>query len=280
MNERANPLSGRLIIGLVLVTLGALWTMDNLGLVDASTILRWWPAVLVAVGLMKVTGLGMQRTVATGWLFTIAGGVMLLHAAHVIRFGLGELWPIFLIVAGLQVVFRAMRRGHVPSGPATDADDWVHGFALMGGFSRRNQSERLRGGDLFAMMGGVELDLNGATPANGRAVVEVFAMWGGIEIFVPDDWRVESEVVPVMGAFQDSTRLAADVPVAGTLVVRGLVMMGGVEVKNGEMKANGETYFRTTRHRGDHVVRKIIRVGPGIGVIVQKDEKPADEKPE
>jgi len=280
MNERGNPLSTRLILGLVLVALGALWTLDNLGLVDASAILRWWPAILVAVGLMKVTGIGMRRTTASGWLFTFAGSVMLMNAAHVIHFGLAQFWPVFLIFAGLQVVFRAWRRGGDASGTATDSDDWVHGFALMGGFSRRNQSERFRGGDLFAMMGGIELDLNGATPADGQAVIEVFAMWGGIEIFVPDNWRVVSEAVPIMGAVQDSTRFADDQPLAGTLVVRGLVMMGGVEVKNGEMKEHGEVYVRSTRRRGDRVVRKIVKVGPGIGVIVQRDEKPADEKPE
>ena len=45
-------------------------------------------------------------------------------------------------------------------------------------------------------MGGCELDLTDAEMKNSPAVIEVFAMWGGIEIFVPDSWEIVAEVVP------------------------------------------------------------------------------------
>jgi hypothetical protein len=59
----------------------------------------------------------------------------------------------------------------------------------------------------------------------------VFAMWGGIEIRVPDDWTVVSRVTPVLGGFDDKTRPS---PGAGAhrLVIRGFAIMGGIEVKN------------------------------------------------
>ena len=117
-----------------------------------------------------------------------------------------------------------------------DSGEYVRSFAAMGAVTRRNDSPNFRGGELSAVMGGVDLDLEGARPADGRAVIDVFAIWGGIEIRVPDDWRVEVEATPVMAGIESNARLAPGVEPVGTLVVRGFVMMGGVEIKNTSRK--------------------------------------------
>ena len=48
-----------------------------------------------------------------------------------------------------------------------------------------------RRADLTAIMGGVEVDLRGASTGQ-EAVIDVFAWWGGIEITVPPDWAVSN----------------------------------------------------------------------------------------
>jgi len=80
------------------------------------------------------------------------------------------------------------------------------------------------------VLGGCELDLRHAA-IDGEAVIDVFAMWGGIEIKVPENWSVSGRVTPILGGYEDKTRRVPD----GTnqrLLVRGLVIMGGVEIKN------------------------------------------------
>jgi hypothetical protein len=63
------------------------------------------------------------------------------------------------------------------------------------------------------------------------AVVDATAIWGGIEILVPEDWEVIGEVVPVIGGFE--MKVASSVSSAGgQLVVRGVALMGGIEVKS------------------------------------------------
>jgi hypothetical protein len=103
-------------------------------------------------------------------------------------------------------------------------------MAVMGAVMRGNNSHVFRGGDLTAVMGGCELDLRHAA-IDGEAVIDVFALWGGIEIRVPEDWSIESRVVPIMGGVEDKTR-----PPQGAsrhrLVLRGFVVMAGVEIKN------------------------------------------------
>jgi hypothetical protein len=79
-------------------------------------------------------------------------------------------------------------------------------------------------------MGGVELDLRGARPASDTMILDVLVWWGGIELKVPPDWRVTSEVVPIMAGIEDKTKVQLDAKTH--LIVRGLVVMGGIEVAN------------------------------------------------
>lgn len=290
MDERANPLSGRLIIGLALVALGVLWTFDNLGLMNADEVLRWWPVLPLAVGIMKLTGVGMERQRALGTFLTLGGGLYLLGALDFVHVSLSIVWPLLFIFLGVQLTMRALRgsQGGAP-GASSDVDDYVRSFAVMSGISRRNASQAFRGGDLSAVMGGIQLDLDQAKPLGGRAVIDVFAVWGGIEIRVPEDWRVEMEATPVMAGVESSARLAPGVEAVGTLVVRGFVMMGGVEVKNtplSEMRGGviigaGRTGRRVRIDREDEqgrVIRKDIRVGP-TGVEITRQVVPPTQPP-
>ena len=70
---------------------------------------------------------------------------------------------------------------------STDANSTISGVAVLGGGHRGNNSRSFRGGELTAVMGGCEIDLRQAA-IEGEAVIDVFALWGGIEIRVPEDW--------------------------------------------------------------------------------------------
>ncbi len=237
MNERANPVSGRLIVGLAIMLLGVLWTLDNLDVLEADAIVRWWPLVPLAIGLMKLAGWGMEKSPGPGALLTVIGGLFLLDTLNVANVGVELVFPLLVIFVGVHLTLRAWR-GSAVAGAApgeADADDYVRSFAVMGAVTRRNESQAFRGGELSAVMGGVELDLTQAQAAGGRAVLDVFAIWGGIDVRVPDDWRVEVEATPVMAGIESNARLAPGTAATGTLVVRGFVMMGGVEIKNGAL---------------------------------------------
>jgi hypothetical protein len=59
----------------------------------------------------------------------------------------------------------------------------------------------------------------------------VSALMGGMEIRIPEDWAVDNRVTYFMGGSNDRSRLPTD-PHAPRLVLKGFVMMGGVEIKN------------------------------------------------
>ena len=71
--------------------------------------------------------------------------------------------------------------------------------------------------------------LDRASTANGEAIIDVFAMWGGIEIKVPPDWAVSNQAMAIMGGIEDKSQATSDA--RQRLVIRGFALMGGVEIK-------------------------------------------------
>jgi hypothetical protein len=105
-------------------------------------------------------------------------------------------------------------------------------FAMMSGV-RRQVTGGFAGAEATAIMGGVELDLRYSAMDGDEVIIDTFALWGGIEIWVPAHWEIVSQGLPLMGAFEDKTHVTTH---GGNrqprLVVRGVAIMGGVEIKN------------------------------------------------
>ncbi|MEQ1834127.1 MAG: DUF5668 domain-containing protein [Candidatus Eisenbacteria bacterium] len=263
--------TGRLLFGIVLVTLGLLWTLENLGIAEADVVLRWWPALLVAYGFVRFTGLDGTKRVVSGVLFMLAGGWMLARELGYVHVSIFRLWPVFMIIVGASLVWRSVR-GPRPE-EDTDRESYPRPFAFMGGVSRTIESQDLAGMEVSAVMGGVELDLRGSKPRGREVVVETFAWWGGIEIVVPDDWHVVTEVSPIMGGVEDSTRRITDGD-GPTLVVRGLVVMAGIEIRNAKRDKSDLRGVKVgVVTSGGSSSRKEVRGDPS-GVVNLNEEVP------
>ena len=228
-SSRGARITARLVFGLVIFALGTLWTLDNLGVVDSGPILRWWPSLLLLFGFGKLIGAIPPRQVVMGAVLSVVGFMLLSNELDWFSFHFWQLWPILLIAAGTSLVVRSMRGPAAADG--TDRSAEVHTFAMMAGIHQKFDTQDFRGGDASALMGGVEIDLRSARAKQPQVVIDVFAWWGGIDIFVPRDWRVANEVLPIMGGVDDQTR-PAEGEIHTTLVLRGAAIMGGVEIKN------------------------------------------------
>lgn len=227
----------RLLVGLVLLGTGLAFFFGRFTAADFFALLRFWPLLLVAHGALQLprrrpgaessTGDGAtrrQRLRASLW---IAAGLLLLaDNLSLLPFELSDLAPLVPAALGLHLVRRGWRgpaaEEGVPS-PYTDA------LVIAGGLSRGHRSPAFRGGSLTAIMGGCEVDLTACRLDGEEAVLDVFALWGGLDVRVPPGWEVVSEVLPLLGGFDDKTA-AAEHPL-GRLRVRGMAVMGGVEIR-------------------------------------------------
>ena len=221
-------LTSQLFAGLLIAALGVLFTLDNLQILRARDVLRYWPAILIVIG---VSQLAQARTIGTmigGSIWIVFGAVLLGERLHLITAGL-RFWPLLLVAVGAWIVVRSMTAAG-PSGVA-DSSARLSALAVLGGVDRRVTAEGFQGADITAFMGGGKLDLREAKIAGPEAVVDILAVMGGFEIITPETWHVIVDVVPLMGGYEDKTRHPAD-PSAPRLRLRGFVMMGGLEVRN------------------------------------------------
>ena len=233
-------ITAKLMVGLAFLAFGALWTLDNLGFLDASSITHWWPVLVLAFGVAKFMGWGTCRSTFAGAMWLIAGMWLMLHALGVVRHGIDGLWPLAMILIGVRIVTASSRRpmigrvrGPGAASAAWNAEGRVKVEAVMAGVERRARAGVFNGGVVNCVMANVELNLRDATLGDTRVVLETNAVLGGIELLVPRTWIVINEATPVMGAIEDHTEPpAAGEERTGTLVLRGAAVMGGIEIRN------------------------------------------------
>lgn len=243
-NRRVRRSNG-IIPGIILVVIGTIFLLDHLGVVRADTLWRFWPLAIVAVGLLKLSQRGEQ---ALGVGFIVVGAIVQLHEFGLIGLSWGTIWPFILILAGIALIwsrfFDTPRMPGMPAMPGMpgtlssggNSRDTVNEYALFGGVERRISINNFRGGNVNAVFGGVELDFRSADIEGEEATIYVEAVFGGIEIVVPERWNVVFQVQSIFAGYSDETRQplpdAIGTAPRKTLVLHGRATFGGITVKN------------------------------------------------
>jgi predicted membrane protein len=159
-------------------------------------------------------------------------------------------WPVILIAVGLGMLIRAVDRHNLTaSGPSSASSATVSAgsaysnatdgtrlspWAVFGGARRRVDSQDFDGGEAVAIFGGVQLDLRSAAIKKDEAVIDANALFGGIEIRVPENWNVSLRGSAIFGGYEDRTLTASSTQDARRplLIITGFAVFGGVTVKN------------------------------------------------
>jgi predicted membrane protein len=231
----------RLLVGLAIALFGVVLVLDRFDLAVAREVLRFWPTVVIAAGALIFVQSRRIGGGVNGLVVMAIGGWLLLNSLGIVRVSVWQLfWPMVLIGIGTVLVMQAVsRRSDSPAGAASD--DTLTIFAVLSGVKRTSGATRFRGGEITLFMGGGHIDLRQATiPRGEEAVIHVFGVMGGCELFVPESWTIATPIVPVLGGVQDmrppalpaGVESAAGGLAAPRLVLRGLIAMGGIQIKS------------------------------------------------
>ena len=222
MNCKNDGISSALMSGGLLVVVGILLLLNQMGVIHHW--FNFWALVFFFVGLLNIVQGGRNPW---GFVLMSAGVALELNQLGYLRIRLETYWPVFVIVAGLIMVWRAYRK---PVESAGDFSSQLNVFAIWGGGEYRIRSKNFRGGDLVAFMGGFDIDLRDADIEGSEAVINVNAFMGGGVIRVPETWAVSMRVAAFMGGHSLKAREGAQP--TKSLIVKGMAIMGGVEVRN------------------------------------------------
>ena len=99
---------GRVVAGLVLILFGALFLAHNLDIIYIEHVGRYWPAVLVVIGLVKLfSGGGNSRHGdGLGWIFL--GAWLFISLNGLWGFDFHNSWPILIIGWGISMLWRGL----------------------------------------------------------------------------------------------------------------------------------------------------------------------------
>jgi hypothetical protein len=236
----------QLVLGSLMIVFGVLLTLDRMELIDAGRTLRFWPVALIALGSWLVFERGPSGRSFSGYALIIFGCLLLLNSLGIARVRFWELfWPALIILVGARLVmqtsgFRVPRPGFYGAAASAPKEGTVNMFSVMGSHQRASTDKPFRGGEVTTIVGGTQLDLRQAEIAPGdEAVINVFVFMGGHEVWVPPGWTVVNDVMPVLGGVEDkrlppvvNTAAGAVNGPAPRLVIRGVVALGGLAIKN------------------------------------------------
>ena len=141
-------------------------------------------------------------------------------------------WPVVLILVGVWLLLRGGK------GPIDVEKDSLNLINIFSGTNSRILSNNFRGGSSISIFGGAEIDLREAKLSGGKAKFDIFALFGGSDIYVPQNWEVIIKGIPIFGGWDDNTSNLNRELEEGTdentetLVINCLVLFGGIDVNN------------------------------------------------
>jgi predicted membrane protein len=163
-------------------------------------------------------------------------------------------WPVLLVIVGIILFIHILCK---PSPPCRSHRNYhfYHGdfhkkhgyfrnaekYANTGDFSKTSIfgngqyiviDTEFTGGTLNSVFGGIELDLRKAYLPEGETLLNIEAVFGGVLIFVPDDWQLDIRLESVLGGVDDKRRITGAIDKSRKLILKGSVVFSGVEIRN------------------------------------------------
>lgn len=218
--------------GVVFVAVGVLLALRAFEIVDFSIFFRGWWTLFIIVPCF--IGLISGREI-WGNIIGIGIGVVLLLSARGIwswRIVGKLIVPFIIVLIGLKMIFgRTFNRkiNSLPERTVKGDEKFQEYCATFSGQKVNFNGQNFKGAKLTAVFGGVECDLRGAVIEND-AVIEVSAVFGGVDIIVPDNVNVKVYSNSIFGGV-DNKKRAPYIEGAPTIHINASCMFGGADVK-------------------------------------------------
>ncbi|MBQ3440883.1 hypothetical protein IJG27_01055 [Candidatus Saccharibacteria bacterium] len=200
-----------IIWGIAIIALGVIFGGNAIGLFNIDIFFKgWWTLFII---IPSVISLITEKDKLVSLAF-IAAGVLLLLAAQEV-FGYDVAWKailaVVLILFGLSILIKTVFHNdndeEVKKKVKEKEDDKTMDaqMAVFSGSDRTYKGEKFTGSNLMAVFGGVDTDLRNAD-FDKDVVIKAFALFGGIEIIVPDDVEIKTKSAFFFGGISDERK--------------------------------------------------------------------------
>jgi len=252
--------SGKLLIASLFIISGVLLFARNVGWItdEVFHIVVSWQSLLVILGIYTM----IHRHYVSGIILTLAGAYFLIGGLSWLpENSQAIIWPIVLIVAGVLFFVKAGRRERWMNSHMRQhmhqRQDWMRARGKQmhmnmdsceqqceseDGYLRSDNrfgavrhvvlDELFKGASIHCSFGGTTIDLRHTHLAPGETYIDIDCNWGGIELYIPSDWRVIMKCNAFVGGCDDKRWKGENINQECILIIRGSISFGGLEIKD------------------------------------------------
>ena len=222
--------TSNILWGVVLVAAGVLFALNALNITDINLFFDgWWTLFII---IPCAIGLFTEREKLGNVIGILIGVALLLWCRDILSFSL--LWkllvPVIVVVIGIKMIFTGLfanKANEIMAELKKNGSNTKTTFAAFSGSNISYEGEVFEGAELNAIFGGVKCDLRGAITEKDCAI-QAFAIFGGIDIFVPENINVKVSSTSLFGGVSNKSARKDGVP---TVYVNCTCMFGGVDIK-------------------------------------------------
>ena len=222
----------KILWGAVLIAIGVIFSLNAFGITDIKVFFDGWWTLFIIVPCF--IGIFTDREKTGNIIGLLIGLFLLLCCQNVLSFGM--LWklaiPAVIVIIGLKLILGGLfgdRAVKMISESRQNGDNIKIGCATFSGQDMNFDGEVFSGAELTAVFGGVECDLRTAIIKKDCAIT-AFAIFGGIDIYVPDYVNVKINSNSIFGGVSGKNKRP---PIQGgvTLYINATCIFGGIDIK-------------------------------------------------
>lgn len=219
-----------LVAGILAIAAGIVLLFSNLNMIDPSwsKILFSWQTLVAAIGFIFL----FDKDYPFG-IILLAFGILLIFTHHLnIEINIEPyLWPSVIVLIGLLLIIgsKFFRKGKTKHSIIDDSH--IEETNIFSDSEHVISSKTFKKGKFVCIFGASKLNLLQSDLVPENAQIEIVAIFGGIQLYIPQDWIVKTEVFSLFGGFSDK-RSTSTHSTNKTIVIKGVTIFGGGEIKS------------------------------------------------
>lgn len=218
---------GNILWGICFILVGVIVLLNSLGIADINIFFKgWWTLFIIVPSLV---GLIKDEDKVWSAFFLLLGVALLLVSRGIIDMDVVAkcILPVILIIIGANIIFKdrisAKVNEKVKELNKKDADEY---YATFSGQKLNFDGQEFKGSKLNAIFGGIDIDLRQAE-IKQDVVIDVTAVFGGVDIKVPKNVSVKVASNSIFGGVSNKVKTNATKPI---IYVKAMCLFGGCDI--------------------------------------------------
>lgn len=222
--------TGNILWGIAFIIIGGIFALNAIGITDINIFFDgWWTLFII---IPSFIGIVTNDNKMWSMIWFLVGIVFLLCAQGILQFSMIRklIFPVILILIGISILFKDAIGSNINKKISElNKQGLTEYYATFSGQKVSFDGEEFKGASVNAVFGGIEVDLRNSIITSDQ-VINVSAIFGGVDIFAPQNVNVKVKSTPIFGGVGNkvANTIGENVP---TIYINAFCLFGGADIK-------------------------------------------------